>query len=547
MRSFLFASALSLLALSACTDTPGEIANPPTLRITSPERSAIKEGATSVTVTGLVTPNVDSNAAITHVTVNDTEAVLGADGSFTALIQVKPGATMLHTEAKDAKGAVAEDTRTMLSGEVRSVGTNVEDAITVAVSKEAFGKLSAAAGPIIKNMDMAPMVTGMNPMAHWSDEDGADCNYAQMNVLDVNLGDAKISLTPTNAGLMFSAEIDNLEVPANANYSLVCIDGHNDIDIKATKVTVTGILVVTADGNKGFATTLTQQAVQVEGLDIQASGLPGDIINFLHLDTFAGYLIGKIAPSAMEPMLNKALGAMDGPQELNVLGKKLTVSVDPTDIHIDATGALITMSTQMLIEGSESGKYVFTPNGPANPAAGDGLAIGLADDLGNMMLAEAKSINLLNMTLPATGGSFDSTAMEMTLPPVLSADPADGKMKVILGDVMVTYANHGTPVGRAALNASIDLKIEPTASGNGVAIKLGTPVAHVDVLDDIANTTRLDSESLSRATEVCLGAQVDAISQLLTNVPLPALAGVQMHNLSLQSDDGYLMLNADIE
>ncbi|CAN5864219.1 hypothetical protein BH11MYX2_BH11MYX2_26590 [soil metagenome] len=547
MRSLLFASALSLLAISACTDTPAEIANPPTLRITSPERSSIKEGATSVTVTGLVTPNEESGAAITHVKVNDTEAVLGPDGSFTALIQVKPGATMIHTEAKDEKGAVADDTRTMLAGQVRNVGTNIEDALTVAVSKEAFGKLSAAAGPIIKNMDMAPMVTGMNPMAHWSDEAGADCNYAQMNVLDVNMGDAKVSLTPSNAGLQFSAEIDNLEVPANANYSLVCLDGHNTIDIKATKVTVTGILVVTPDGNKGFKTTLTQQQVHVDGLDIQASGLPGDIINFLHLDTFAGYLIGKLAPSAMEPMLNQALGAMDGPQELMVLGKKLTVSVDPTDIYIDSTGALITMSTQMAIEGSEAGKYVFTPNGPANPDAGNGLAIGIADDLGNMMLAEAKTINLLNMTLPATGGSFDSTAMEMTLPPVLSADPADGKMKVILGDVIVTYANHGTPVGRAALNASIDLKIEPTASGNGVAIKLGTPVAHVDVLDDIANTTRLDAASLSRATEVCLGAQVDAISQLLTNVPLPALAGVQMHNLSLQSDDGYLMLNADIE
>jgi hypothetical protein len=547
MRSFLFASAVSLLALSACTDTPGELANPPTLRITSPARSTIQENASTVTVTGLVTPNEESNANVEKVTVNGVEATLGPDGSFSATLQIKPGATMIHTEAKDAKGAIADDTRTLLSGEVRNVGANVEDAITVAVSKQAFEKLSAAAGPIIKNMDMAPMVTGMNPMAHWSDEDGADCNYAQMNVLDVNMGDAKIALTPTNAGLQFSAEIDNLEVPANANYSLVCLDGHNDIDIKATKVTVTGILVVTPDGNKGFKTTLTQQAVHVDGLDIEASGLPGDIINFLHLDSFAGYLIGLVAPSAMEPMLNQALGAMDGPQQLQVLGKTLTVSVDPTDINIDATGALITMSTQMLISGSESGKYVFTQNGFANPDAGNGLAIGLADDLGNEMLAEAKAIGLLNMALPATGGTFDQTAMEMTLPPVLSADPADGKMKVVLGDVMVTYSLHGTPVGRAALNASIDLKIEPTASGNGVAIQLGEPTAHVDVLDDIANATRLDDNSLARATEVCLGAQIDAISQLLTNVPLPALAGVQMHNLSLQSDDGYLMLNAEIE
>ena len=362
------------------------------------------------------------------------------------------------------------------------------------------------------------------------------------------MSDAKISLEPSNQGLKFRAEIDGLDVPGRAKYSLVCVDGSNDLRIRATSVIVSGILVVTPNGAQGFKTTLTNETVQVNGLDIQASGIPGDIIGFLHLDTAIGYIVSKAAPYAMEPMLNKALGGLSGPQSVDVLGKTLTIEVDPTAIEIDAHGALITLSTKMMIAGSESSPgFVFTDNGTPTMDAGDGMQIGLADDLANEMLAEAKAIGLLNLAIPAAGGSFDGTSMEMTLPPVLSADPADGKMKVVIGDMLATYTDHGTPVGHAAINASIDLQIVPASNGYGVAINLGTPVAHVDVLEDIANVTRLTNDDLASATEACLGAQVDAISQLLGNIPMPAIAGLQMRNVSLGSDDGYVMLKGDIE
>ena len=75
---------------------------------------------------------------------------------------------------------------------------------------------------------------------------------------------------------------------------------------------------------------------------------------------------------------------------------------------------------------------------------------------------------------------------------MISADPADGKMRLILGDMMATFTMHGTPVAQAAINATIDLKIIAANNGYGVALELGKPDIHVNVLDDIENMTLPD-------------------------------------------------------
>jgi len=549
MRTLLLTTGLSLLAtVAACSDSASELKDPPVLRVTSPQRSLIQDRAGLVRVTGTVAPNEISGEVVEKVLVNNVQATVSADGTFSAMVEVKPGATLLHTTARDAAGQEASDTRSVHAGELRAVGANIENALTVAVSKQAFAKLSAAAGPMIEGIDMAAMLAPMQPMVHLGDEAGEDCAFARMYVDDVNMANAEISLIPTNAGLQFRAQIDGLDVPARARYSVACLDGSNTIRVTATRVVVAGTLVVTATGNQGFKTSLTGETVTITGLDIQASGIPVSIINLLSLDTVAGFIISKAAPLAMEPMMNKALGGLDGPQMMDVMGKTLHMEVDPTTIDIDSSGALVTLSTKVLLAGSESSPgFVFTDNGMPTMDSGTGMQIGLADDLANEMMAEVTAIGMLNLSVPAHGGSFDNTSIAMTLPPMISADPADGKMKVILGDMMATYTDHGTPVAKAAISAAIELKVVPASSGFGIALELGTPVTHVDVLDDIANTTRMTGQDLAKATEVGLAAQVTALGKLLSSIPLPAVAGVQMRNMSIGSDDGYVMVRGDIE
>src|SRR5690554_6420584 len=131
MRNLLLATSLTALLASACTDGVGTLADPPVLKVTSPERSTIREGAGQVVVQGTVSANPDTGASIKSVKVNNVPAVLGADGSFQATIIVEPGATLITTEAVDEKGGVATDTRSVEAGQLRAPGSNIENALTM--------------------------------------------------------------------------------------------------------------------------------------------------------------------------------------------------------------------------------------------------------------------------------------------------------------------------------------------------------------------------------------------------------------------------------
>ncbi|MBA3463793.1 MAG: hypothetical protein H0T46_27805 [Deltaproteobacteria bacterium] len=547
MRNVILASAL-FAVVAACNDSPEAIKDPPVLRVTSPQRSLIQNKAGQIKVEGTVTPNEVSGEVVEKVLVNGVQANLNADGSFTATIDIKPGATLINTTARDQAGAVAEDTRAVLAGELRPVGSNVESAINAAMSKTAFQKLSAAAGPMIEGLNFMSILAPMQPMVRSGDENGPDCLYARGYVDGVSLSNAEIAIVPTQAGLSFRAQIDGLDVPGHANYAVACVDGSTAFRVKATRVVVTGILVVTPAGNQGFKTALTGESVTITGLDIQASGIPGTIVNLLSLDKLLGWVISKAAPLAMEPMMNKALGGLAGPQEMVVMGKTLKMEVDPTAIDIDMHGAWITLDTKMLIKGTEgSPGYIFTDNSLPNMDPGNGFALGIADDMVNQMMAQLHMTGLMNLDMHAEGGTFDNTKISMSLPPMISADPADGKLKLILGDMIATFTDHGAPVAKAAINATIELKVVPASNGYGVALQLGKPTAKVTVLEDIDNVTRLTDKDLSIATEACLAGQIETVSKLLVNIPLPAVAGLQMRNMSIGSDDGYVMLKGDIE
>ena len=110
MRNLLLAT--SLLLATACNDEIGELKEPPVLKVTSPQRSFIRDHAGSLVVTGTVAPNLEGTA-VKQVTVNGVTATVNTDGTWSATIDVKPGATLIQTEATDKAGGKATDTRSI--------------------------------------------------------------------------------------------------------------------------------------------------------------------------------------------------------------------------------------------------------------------------------------------------------------------------------------------------------------------------------------------------------------------------------------------------
>lgn len=545
MRNLLTTIAPALL-IAACSGGPADLKEPPVLRVTSPERALVKGESGDVIVKGTVTPNLDG-IPVKSVKVNNVTANVGADGAFQATIQIQEGASFIETIALDEDGGKAVDTRAVHAGAIRNASSAVDNAMTASMSTSAFEKISAAAGPIVKGLDIAAMLAPMQPMQHAGDENGPDCLYDRVYVNDVKFSDVKIQLIPADGGLQFRFQVDGLDVPGRVDYAAACLDGSNNVRVTATRVVVAGTLLVSPNGMKGFSTSLVDQDITLTGLNVQASGIPGAVMGLISWDGWISSVIGMGAELAMEPMMNSALGGLAGPKEIDVLGKKLRMEVSPTDISFTSSGALVSMTMGMGIGGAEEAKYVYVQNGAPTMDPGNGFQLGLADDLANSMMSQAKAIGLLSLEMPAAGGTFDSTQIDMTLPPMINAG-ADGKMQVVLGDMMATFKNNGTPVAKAAVNAKIALEVKP-ASGNGyaVALELGRPELSFNVLEDIANETRLSDDDLETAAAGCIEAQIAHISALLVNIPLPSIAGLQPKNLSVSADNGYVMVKGDLD
>ncbi len=541
----LFATITPALLIAACTGGPAEIKDPPILRVTSPSRALTKDGAGDVMVAGTVTPN-EGGIPVKKVTVNNVAANVAADGSFQATIQIQEGASFIETIALDEDGGKAVDTRAVHAGQIRAANASIDNAMTASMSTQAFEKISAAAGPIVKGMKLADMLAPMQPMQHAGDESGPDCLYEQVFVNDVKFSDVKIQLIPSDGGISFRFEVDGLDVPGRADYAVACLDGSTNVRVTASSVVVSGTLLVSPDGMKGFKTDLVDQDVTLNGLNVQASGVPGTIMGMISWDGWISSIIGKGAELAMEPMMNSALGGLAGPKELVVLGKTLRMEVTPTDITFSNQGALVAMNMGMGIGGAEQAKYVYVQNGSPTMDPGNGFQLGLADDLANSMMSQANAIGLLSLEMPANGGTFDSTQISMTLPPMIMAD-GNGAMNIILGDMMATFKAGGTPVAKAAVNAKISLQVKSAGNGYAVALELGKPELTFNVLEDISNETRLSDDDLETAAAGCIEAQLANISLLLVNIPLPAVAGLQMRNLTVGSDNGYVMVKGNFE
>src|ERR1043166_459679 len=337
MRNHLALSAafIVLAATAGCETGPGAAKEPPLLTVTSPTRGLVQGHAGQLTVTGTAMPNTQGDA-VEKVLVNNVQAQLSADGSFTATIDVVEGATLIQTVARDANGTTVTDTRAVQAGQLRAVGANIDRAIAVSMSADAFAKLSAAAGPIIKGLNMPAMLAPLQPMLNA----GSGSTYARLFVDDLKFSDVQISLSPAQGALMFRAELDQLDMPAHAQFAVLGVGGTESLRVTASRVVVAGTLNITPAGLSGLKTKIVHPDLQVTGFHVEAGGIPTTILNLLHIDSVLQTVIPVGAELAMGPLVNLALGALGGPQQLDVMGKKLDMQVAPSTIAFDPTGAV---------------------------------------------------------------------------------------------------------------------------------------------------------------------------------------------------------------
>jgi len=542
MRTALTCLGLGLvLATAACK---GPTPPPPVLTVTAPARSLVQDQAGQLTVTGTAMPG-PSGDRVAQVTVNKVPATLGPDGAFTATIDAPKGAMLLETVATSEAGGVATDARAVQCGQLRPVGAGIDRAVTAALSADAFARLSAAAGPLLKTMDLTALLAPLQPMVTAGD----DLVNLKLSVTGLRFTDTKIAMAPVSGGLSFSAELDGLDATANVVFAGALVpDGSTVVTVHADQATIAGTLTITPAGTAGFTTALISPTVHTTGLQLNASGTAGQVLSLLNsvLGSAVETIVTQSAQLAMAPLVNQALGALAGPQKLDVLGKTLDLQMSPSAVTMSPTGALVTMNLQAMLEGSESSPgYIFTDNGVPAMDPGHGVQLGLADDLVNELFAEVHALGLLDLSLQQDFGAFDAARLQLTMPPMLSANTSDGAMRLVIGDMIATFSRHGSTLVKAAVNAQVDLKIVPAADAQKVALQLGTLELQLNLLDGASDST-VNPDDLQGAASDGIAIQLDSLSKLLITLPVPAVAGIQLENLSIGADSGYVVMSGQI-
>jgi hypothetical protein len=529
--------ALAALSFAACMPP---LPPPPDLVVTSPERGLTQSGEGSVNVTGRVLPGADGSP-IYKVMVNGELANVASDGSFSVTVPTPSGAMLLETTAISMDGGKAVDARAVHVGEIRPAGSMVPGAISAALSADAFALISKAVSDSINSLDLASLVP---PISY-----GGGTANLKLTVSQLTIGDVTLELTPTDAGLRISVQIAGLSANAKAAYAGTLVpDGSTDITVAAQQISFTGTLSVTPT-ETGFKTSIEAPNISSTGLDVNASGLAGTILDLL-MDNLSG-TIASIAKSSMggviDPAINKALGGLKAPRTFSALGYDLTVAASANQFRFSNAGALGSINLSTQLGGIDMPNYVFTENSEVPLDLGYGVQLAVADDLINNVLAQVHATGLLKQSFEKNFEIFDKASLDIQMPPMLSANTDGGFVRLVLGDMILTATDGDKTLVRAAVNASVEVKLEKTDNSNEAAIKLGEAHVVANLLDDPENPSEITSEELTGASGAGIAVQVKDMDAFLVNLPLPTVAGLTASSVEVYGDGGYVILGAQLQ
>lgn len=530
-------------------DKPAVDPNAPVVHITSPERGAIAGNVGSVIVTGTATDDI----GVTELTVNGVTATLAADHTFTATVPVTPGTNLLHAIAKDASNNEGKETRSVVAGPMAKLDAHVKNAITASMSAQTFDAIGRGAAGYIQTADLESLISASNPVYSAGAPNGPDCLYGQASITSISVGGTDISLVPQDGGLYLDAELDTVLIGMHLDYAAACLDGSRDITVGAAHISVSGVMAVGVDDKGAFDIHLDNPVVSLTGFDLELGGIPGAVVNLLHLDTAMGPIIGWATGKFVTPMLNKSLAGLGSTKTITALGSTVDISVTPSSIVFSDAGAIIELDTSMRARGDSGGPgFVNVANTTPAMDMTQGFQVDVAANAANELLASLWAAKGLDTTLDLKTGPYgdvgvlyDAVTISALAPPYVDAT-GDG-LRLVVGDLMGSFTLAGTAVTKIAINAEVDVKVTADPTG-ALHLDVGNPTVYVDILDEgVTGANALSSAQFEALTSFALSRVVALGSGSVGAIPLPAIGGVTMSNVAIGEQTGYLVVHGDVQ
>ena len=530
-------------------DAPAIDPNAPRVHIISPARGTFAGDVGMVTVTGTAL----DDEAVSSVTVNGVTAAVQADGSFSALVPVTAGTNLLHAIAKDAQGNAGKESRAVVAGPMEPIAQMVPQAITASMTAQTFDAIGRGLTGYMTGGNLTAAVAPLNPVINYGAPNGPDCLYAQGRVTGVTVGStSKILLAPQLGGIYLEADLVNPKVNMGLAWSVSCIDGSRNVSVGASRIKITGVLKLGVNGDK-FEIHLDDQDVRITGFNVELGGIPGEVINYLSLDTALGPIIGWMVERFAVPYVNSSLQALNETKTVDVLGTLVDIKVRPARIDIDIPGAVIELDTQLRARNdSASPGFVYVTNQVPVMDMNRGFELAVADDGANQLLGSfwaAKGmdagIDLANGSYGEVGKLYDRVEIQTKVPPFV--DASGDKLVLTVGDMLATFKNGAKITTQVAVNAQVELKVV-AAPGGGLRLDVGSPVTYVDILDEnVDGTNALSNAQFEAIATFALGRVVAVGSGSVGAIPLPSAGGVAVKNVKVSQQAGYVVVDGDVQ
>lgn len=550
---------ITLLALGACSSSesvaPEEETKDivaPIIVVDTPLRGTMTEDGL-VVVTGHVS---DEGSGVAKVEINGQAAELAADGSFTANVNLEHGITMLKSVVSDEAGNQSDDLRAILNGPMAPQGTPVPDALIAKVNTKTLGVLGTSVENLVQSVDFGQVAQPLNPLV----DVGNSCAGVELDLNTAEKSQVTMALLPTNDGIEVEVVMHDLDVDMTADYSIGCFGGgaSGSVNISANSARATGLLDVSIDGSGQIKVDLDNLSTSFVGFDLDVGGIPEIIVNLFNgtveskVRDLLEEQVQALVPATGEEFLAEFTSAS---WSVPVLTDTLDISVAPTSVEISADGIALRVQGNTEFSGVEGASYLSSPRPPPMSGSNDqGLNVGIADDLGNQLLASLWASGMLESNIQPLlvehmqalfGDMADDIRVELALPPIISTDPANNAVRLSVGDLLVHVGDASGTLVEFAISADIDLAV----TNEGGSLKLTTDAANVyGKLIELSSEVALNvnDDTIAAIADLAIREISTQSDGLLDALPIPSFGAIMLGQPAIRAADGYLMLDADI-
>lgn len=418
------------------------------------------------------------------------------DGSFAIDIPVERGLTILATEAVDSAGRTVEDRRAVLVGATAEVDSEVEDAMHLAIGRDALDTASALISDYLSELDVWSLLGGSLP-------DGVE-------VEALSYGRINVRIVPRRGYLQVFLAVDRLQASVAGTVTRLGVSATFRGSASADPAEVVARVEINpaADGTLEFE--VLDAEVSLRRFDYDIRYVPGFLEDWF-ADLVRGQLEGIVERTMREFVVPALFNEEALTRTVEVLGTEIEVGMGVSELDITPEGLTVALDAVAHAPAVRRAGRALPTSGarPSMDAKGD-VDLAVSAGLLSRLAHTAWAAGLLDFALDETS-DFDlpitltpaliapmlgeaASSIDFRdplyvrtsplLPPVVTIEDGERPLVMRMGDLLVELSTPSGPLVTVAvqIEARAALTVE---TGDQISID---PDLEVTVHADVAHT-----------------------------------------------------------